>query len=88
MHDLFARLPRSPIRGSRGGSVTMASQLLYCRKCHVGYASIGEIPPLCPSCLTPTSWTTTAPFAREPKVPYKLTRDDRIFLKVQAISPD
>lgn len=66
----------------------MAGELLFCRKCNVGYASVGEIPLVCPSCELATSWSTTPPYARDPKVPYKLTRDDRVFLRVQAIRPD
>lgn len=47
---------------------------IWCRWCKVGYASVGELPPICPSCDAPAEWVTD-PW------PFKLTVNDRQFLK-------
>ena len=56
--------------------------LIFCRRpdCGQGYASAGEIPIVCPSCLQATTWSTTPPL--------KWTKDDEVFLKVQKIKVD
>jgi hypothetical protein len=58
----------------------VAGRLVYCRLCDVGYASISELPKVCPSCERPTKWTTMPP--------YKLNEDDRLFLKLNRIRQD
>jgi hypothetical protein len=57
---------------------------LWCRACHAGYASVGEIPTICPACLSEADWTTREP----PAVAYKLTRDDIDWLRSGGIQPD
>lgn len=49
---------------------------IYCGWCKAGYASLGERPPVCPSCNAPADWV--------PDVdgwPVKLTANDKKFLK-------
>ena len=48
--------------------------------CQSGYYSKGEVPSVCPRCERPAHWTTTPPF--------KLTMDDKVFLKVNRIDPE
>ena len=60
---------------------------LWCIKCWAGYASIGDIPAVCPGCDQETRWTTRVPVA-SPRVPYRLTRDDVRFLTTVGIKPD
>lgn len=65
----------------------MASTVLYCKRCGVGYGSLGEVPRVCPSCEKETSWST-APIGDKPTKPFVLTRNDRVFLKSLRIQPD
>lgn len=53
---------------------------LWCRACDTGYASVGETPTLCPECKEIPNWTTTPP--------YKLTVNDRRFLRMLRIDPE
>ncbi len=53
---------------------------LWCRVCSVGYYSKGEVPATCPRCDQYADWTTTPP--------YKLTMDDRDFLRCNRIDPE
>lgn len=62
----------------------MAAPILYCRLCQTGYACVGKIPTVCPSCGGSSSWTTTL----EPRVPYALTAADRQFLKRTRIAAE
>lgn len=65
----------------------MALVTIFCKSCWAGYASLGEIPAICPNCEQETTWTT---FARQagPTTPYRLTVDDRRFLRETKIRPD
>jgi hypothetical protein len=62
--------------------------ILYCVRCDTGYASIGEVPPQCPACHHATRWTTTPPHGDIPRVPYKLTPNDRAFMKRRGIDSE
>lgn len=55
-------------------------ELLWCRMCRTGYASVGERPELCPECKKVPHWTRTPP--------YVLSGNDRRFLKSLRIDPD
>lgn len=59
---------------------------LWCRwpDCRKGYASVEEIPPICPACGREADWTTR----EQPRVAFKLTRDDVRFLRMLRIRPD
>lgn len=59
--------------------------LLFCKLCHVGYASIGEIPPQCPACNRDTRWTTQRPLNRTPEL---WTEEDWRLLKSLRIESD
>jgi len=59
--------------------------VLYCTRCDTGYASLGEVPPVCPSCLKSCRWTTTPPHGDTPRIPYLLTRGDKKLLKDRGI---
>lgn len=62
--------------------------LLWCKSCHVGYASIGEIPSVCPSCgKSPAAWTTARPYDA-PLTPFHNSETDRVWLQSQKISGD
>jgi hypothetical protein len=58
----------------------MPPEILYCRKCSVGYGSAGEVPPVCPACERETTWTT-APKKRDPAAPWTLSVMDARFLR-------
>ena len=60
--------------------------LLWCRKCQIGRACVKDIPPVCPNCLTVTTWTTFAP-QPDPAAPFALTALDRRLLRTLAIDP-
>jgi hypothetical protein len=64
--------------------------ILYCtfEDCGAGYGSVGEIPPVCPSCQRATRWTTTPPHPDRPTVPYAITHNDAIFLHARGIQND
>ena len=70
--------------GAQEGDV-MGSVILYCRMCNQGYASVGELPALCPSCERPTRWSTMAAHTSGPPLP--LSVDDRRFLRSLHIEP-
>jgi len=53
---------------------------LWCQACKTGYASVGEVPFLCPECHGIPYWTTSPPF--------KLSRNDKSFLKSIRITQD
>ena len=60
----------------------MPPAILYCRKCSVGYASIGEVPPVCPGCERETTWTTVPKSKkRDPLIPWTLSEMDSRFLR-------
>jgi hypothetical protein len=71
----YRRLIRRVHMADAGKFVT-----LWCRACDGGYYSRGEVPTLCPRCEKQAHWTTTPPF--------KLTVDDKNFLKVNRIRSD
>jgi hypothetical protein len=64
----------------------MDGLVIFCKLCRAGYTSIGEIPSYCPHCYKPTSWTTFAP-PDVPRVPFKLTVDDKRLLRQLRIAP-
>lgn len=66
----------------------MATVVIYCKKCGIGYASLGEIPATCPACDQETSWTTVPPSSDTPTVAYKLTVNDRRFLRSYRIAAE
>lgn len=66
----------------------MATVTLYCKKCSAGYASLGEVPRVCPACEQETSWTTAMPMSSDPRVPYEVSLNDRRFLRSLRISPE
>lgn len=68
-------------------SLDVGSVILYCSRCWVGYASIGEIPAKCPACDRVTRWATQLP-ADVPKVGWELNANDRKFLKALRILGD
>jgi hypothetical protein len=54
--------------------------LIFCTPCGTGYGSNGEKPTICPACRsTDPQWTRTPP--------YRLTADDRDFLRSLRIKP-
>lgn len=61
--------------------------ILFCRKCGVGYGAVNEIPTLCPNCLQETSWATS-PIATSAAFPFKLSVNDRRFLRSLHIAAD
>lgn len=62
---------------------------LFCKLCGEPYEAVNEIPNVCPDCHKETSWSTTAPVRSiPPKDPYKLTFNDREFLKKIPITPE
>lgn len=71
-------------------SITAAPQdgimarLVYCKKCDVGYASVGgDYPKFCPACEQPAFWTTTVPRRKH----FRLSENDRKFLRSLRIEP-
>lgn len=58
------------------------AQVLWCRKCRNWYAVQTTIPDICPHCEGSASWTT-----EEPK-PYRLSENDRRFLRSIKIQPE
>lgn len=62
--------------------------LIVCRLCGTGYASIGEVPPVCPACEQETTWTTVPSGYAAPKPDYKLTLNDMRFLRSMKILAD
>jgi hypothetical protein len=62
-------------------SVIMAT--IFCKFCKVGYASLGELPPVCPECNAPAHWIT------EPAEtwPFRLSRNDKQFLRSIRVEP-
>jgi hypothetical protein len=64
--------------------------ILYCTlaDCGAGYGSVGEIPPVCPSCRRATRWTTTPPNPDRPTVPYSITHNDELLMKARGILND
>jgi hypothetical protein len=58
--------------------------IVFCRACGVGYAWIGVLPAQCPSCSASNPrWSTS----RDDSWPFKLTENDRRFLRKILISP-
>lgn len=57
-------------------------QVLYCRKCHEWYAVQRVVPDVCPHCEQTAEWTTEA------LRPWKLSENDRRFLRKLGIKPD
>lgn len=55
----------------------LTHRILWCRTCVTGYASVGELPALCPNCGQPANWSDTL----EPRVRYELTFNDKRFLR-------
>jgi hypothetical protein len=54
--------------------------LVWCTRCEAGLSALpGPLPEVCPKCEQPAFWSTTAP--------YRLTRDDKSFLRVNKIRP-
>ena len=64
----------------------VASVILYCRMCAGAYASVGDLPLMCPSCERPTRWSTMAPHSSGPPLP--LTVEDRRWLRSLHVDPD
>lgn len=64
----------------------MASVILFCKLCGQRYASVGELPAVCPICDRPTKWSTMAPHSSGPPLP--LTVDDRRWLRSVRIDPE
>lgn len=64
------------------------ARLLWCRNCAIGYASVGgDVPTICPQCATtPARWTTMAPVSDVPRIRWRLTYNDRRFLKALKIA--
>ncbi len=48
---------------------------------------MGEVPLKCPACDRVTTWTAHFP-AREPTVPWEVTRNDALFLLSLRIDPE
>jgi hypothetical protein len=64
---------------------------LFCRRCGAGEPVVaGDVPRICPHCSTEAGWTTMAPAPSiaSSSARITLTRDDRIFLKVNRIAAD
>ena len=61
-------------------------QTLYCRLCHVGYGSVGEVPLRCPACDRETKWTTLN--LGLPSEPVAVTPHDFRLLRSLRIAPD
>jgi len=73
------------------------ARTLWCRDCGIGYASLaGDVPIQCPRCeASPARWSTVAPaessgtiYPADPKRAYRLTDNDRRFLKSIRVSQD
>lgn len=60
-------------------------RLLLCVHCKVWYAVSRVIPNVCPNCDKSAHWTN-AEAMMQPK-PFKLTQDDKTFLRVNKIAP-
>lgn len=61
---------------------------LFCRHCRTGYACVGKVPTICPSCERSASWTTTALPGDEPEQLYVLSENDRRLLRSLRIGAD
>lgn len=74
----------------RRGEADVAATILYCtrRDCRAGYASLGEVPRICPACQQDTRWTTVAPIADHPNTPFRVNINDRRFLRSLRISSE
>ena len=60
-------------------------RLIWCRLCQIGLAWLErDPPPVCPSCHTPTRWSTESP---QPMIPWRLTARDAAELKAYRIAP-
>jgi hypothetical protein len=60
---------------------------LWCVLCGVGYASLGEVPAVCPECNQETRWNTSPPY-QPPRAHYVLSYNDRRFLRSLGIQTD
>lgn len=60
----------------------MMAQVLFCRKCGNWYAVQLKVPDICPNCEQSAEWST-----EEPK-PYRLSENDRRFLKSIRVAPE
>jgi len=57
-------------------------QVLFCRKCGNWYAVQRVVPDVCPNCEQSAEWTT------ETLRPWKLSENDRKFLRAIRIKPE
>jgi hypothetical protein len=53
------------------------AHVLLCRKCGHWYQVVRQIPDICPHCEQSASWTTDP----DPDKPFKLTENDKKFLR-------
>lgn len=76
--------------GLRVVQTDKARVILYCRRvgCGAGYASIGEVPQVCPSCNQPTRWGSSPPHAQDWTAALVLTETDRRLLRSFKIDPE
>ena len=67
-----------------------ARVILYCKRvdCGAGYASVGEVPQVCPSCNQPTRWGGSPAHAQDGTAALVLTEKDRRFLRSYRIDPE
>lgn len=66
----------------------MAVVILYCRLCHVGYGSVGDLPVHCPSCGKPTRWGTSPPHSQKTVSALKFSRSDVQWMRTIGIDPE
>lgn len=67
-----------------------ARVILYCKRvdCGAGYASVGEVPLVCPSCNQPTRWGSSPPHAQDGIAAVIWTEKDRRLLRSFRIDPE
>lgn len=58
--------------------------VVYCRACKIGYALVGKLPSLCPSCGVPAHWVTNL----DPTWPFELSYNDKRLLRSLKIATD
>lgn len=56
-----------------------SAKIYWCARCHAGYASVGELPHVCPNCEQPAFWLSFT--ESSPLVAWELTYNDRQFLR-------
>lgn len=63
-------------------------RILRCEHCRVWYTVNRVIPDVCPYCEKSAMWKTAEALLPAETKPWKLTRDDRDFLRTNKIDPD